>query len=67
MRPNKVESAVQYIRMSPQVFARFSGHGNAIHNIILLLKKENLHLQCPSYTHTSEVISHLLKFIPTYN
>ena len=27
-----------------QVFSRFSGHGNSIHNIISLLKKENVHL-----------------------
>ena len=29
-----------------QVFAGFSGYGNSIYNIILLLKKENVHLIC---------------------
>ena len=36
MRPNKVETAVQCFYMS---CARFSGHGNSIHNIIPQLKK----------------------------
>ena len=29
-----------------QVFARFSGHGNPIYNMIPLLKKENVHGYC---------------------
>ena len=37
MRPNKVETAVQWFRMSHAVFDGFSGHGNSIYNIIPLL------------------------------
>ena len=43
MKPNKVETAVQWFRMSRAEFARFSGHGNSNYNIIPLLKKENVH------------------------
>ena len=28
-----------------QVFVEFSGHGNSIHNIIPLLKKDNVHVK----------------------
>ena len=39
-------SSVSLCRM--QVFTGFSGHGNSIHNIILLLKKEKVHLHYSS-------------------
>ena len=44
MKPNKVESAIQYFSMSRASVRRTFGHGNSIHNIIPLLKKENVHL-----------------------
>ena len=43
-RPQKAEPKLYHCAISPHpVFARFSGHGNSIHNIIPLLKKENVH------------------------
>ena len=45
MKPNMVETAVQWFRMSRAIFAGFSGHGNSIYKTIPLLKKENVHLK----------------------
>ena len=42
MRPNKVKKAASVSVCRTQVFAGFSGYGNLIHNIIPLLKKENV-------------------------
>ena len=41
-KSGKQLSSVSICRV--QVFAGFSGHGNSIHNISPLLKKENVHL-----------------------
>ena len=43
MRPNKIEAAVQWFRMSGAAFAGVSGHGYSIYNIIPQVKKENVH------------------------
>ena len=46
LRPIQIETAVHWFRMSHKVLARFSGHGDSIHNIIPLLKKENVLFPC---------------------
>ena len=53
-RPNSPESVLQVTSIlftedsdsvcRAQVFAGFSVHGDSVHNIIPLLKKENVHL-----------------------
>ena len=43
-----------------QVFAGFSGHGNSIHNIILLLEKENVH---PGKVVSKLAVAHAASFL----
>ena len=40
MKPNNVETTVQWFRMSREVLAEFSGHFNSIYNIIHLFKNK---------------------------
>ena len=44
-----------------QVFARFSGHGNSIYNIIPLFKKENVHVNILSIT--SRRVTNISNFV----
>ena len=53
MRPNKVETAVEWFHICAQVFVRFFGHGNSIYEIgfILFFKSTLWFVYIDSFVH----------------